>query len=59
MVSEKEFHEILKEKNVVENCREIWWKHLNLHQHNDTDKELLKVFVEVVIKKGCKASCYL
>ena len=28
MVSEKEFNEILEKKGLVEDCRNIWWKHL-------------------------------
>ena len=34
MVSEKEFNEILEKKGLVEDCRNIWWKHLgNIGSH--------------------------
>ena len=60
MVSEKEFHEILEKRGLVENCRRIWWKHWNKYQIEfGGDKELLEVLVTAAIKNGCQAPCGL
>ena len=60
MVSEKEFNEILEKKGLVENCRNIWWKHWEPYQAKfGGSKELLERLVTEVTEKGCKAPCGL
>ncbi len=60
MVTEEEFHEILKKKGLVEECRKLWWKHWKQYPaKSDKSKELLENLVEAAVKNGCRAPCGL
>ena len=60
MVSESEFHEILKEKNMLEKCRQVWWIQWKTHQDKfGGSREALENLVIAAIKNGCKAPCSL
>ena len=58
-MNREDFEEVLKKKGMVENCRNIWWKHWEPYQAKfGGSKELLERLVTEVTEKGCKASCY-
>jgi len=57
MISENEFHEILKKKGMVEQCRILWWKSCQV-KFGGT-KEELENLITAAIKNGCRAPCSL
>lgn len=60
MISEEEFHEILKKKGMVERCRKIWWNQWEPYQIKfGGEKDLLENLIMAVTEKGCKAPCGL
>ena len=59
-MNREDFEEVLKKKGMVENCRNIWWKHWEPYQAKfGGSKELLERLVTEVTEKGCKAPCGL
>ena len=59
-MNREDFEEVLKKKGMVENCRNIWWKHWEPYQAKfGGSKELLEILVTEVTEKGCKAPCGL
>lgn len=60
MVSENEFHEILEEKKLMEQCRKVWWEHWKPYQAKfGGSKEALEELVTAAKKNGCKVPCGL
>ena len=54
-MNREDFEEVLKKRGMVENCRNIWWKHWEPYQAKfGGNKELLERLVTEVTEKAVK-----